>query len=29
MKQFVIFIAKTFDEGKDLSKEMYVLRAIQ
>jgi hypothetical protein len=28
-KQFVIFMAKTFDEGKDLSKEMHVLRAIR
>jgi hypothetical protein len=28
-KQFVIFMAKTFDEGKDLSKEMHVLQAIR
>jgi hypothetical protein len=28
-KQFVMFIAKTFDEGKNLSAEMYVLRAIR
>ncbi len=28
-KQFVMFMAKTFDQGKDLSKEMYVLRAIR
>jgi hypothetical protein len=28
-KQFVIFMAKTFDDGKDFSKEMHVLRAIR
>jgi hypothetical protein len=28
-RQFVIFMARTFDEGKDLSKEMHVLRAIR
>ena len=28
-KQFVIFMAQTFDQGKDLSKEMHVLRAIR
>jgi len=28
-RQFVIFMARTFDEGKDLSKEMSVLRAIR
>jgi hypothetical protein len=28
-KQFVMFMARTFDEGKDLSKEMHVLRAIR
>ena len=28
-KQFVLFMAKTFDEGKNLSEEMHVLRAIQ
>lgn len=28
-KQFVSFMAKTFDDGKDLSKEMHVLRAIR
>ena len=28
-KQFVMFMAKTFDEGKNLSKEMHVLRAIR
>jgi len=27
-KQFVIFMARTFDQGKDLSKEIHVLRAI-
>jgi hypothetical protein len=27
--QFVMFMAKTFDEGKDLSKEMHILRAIR
>jgi hypothetical protein len=28
-KQFVMFMAKTFDEGKNLSEEMHVLRAIE
>lgn len=28
-KQFVMFMAKTFDEGKNLSAEMHVLRAIR
>jgi DDE superfamily endonuclease len=28
-KQFVFFMAKTFDEGKNLSEEMHVLRAIR
>ena len=28
-KQFVMFMARTFDEGKDLSTEMHVLRAIR
>jgi hypothetical protein len=28
-KQFVMFIAQTFDQGKNLSKKMYVLRAIR
>jgi hypothetical protein len=28
-KQFVLFMAKTFDEGKNLSEEMHVLRAIR
>jgi hypothetical protein len=28
-KQFVMFMACTFDQGKDLSKEMHVLRAIR
>jgi hypothetical protein len=27
-KQFVIFIASTFDQGKDLSKEIYILQAV-
>ena len=28
-KQFVFFMAKTFDEGKNLTEEMHVLRAIR
>jgi hypothetical protein len=28
-KQFVLFMAKTFDEEKNLSEEMYVLRVIR
>jgi hypothetical protein len=28
-KQFVLFMAKTFDEGKNLSEKMHVLRAIR
>jgi hypothetical protein len=28
-KQFVMFMACTFDQGKDLSKEIHVLQAIQ
>jgi hypothetical protein len=28
-KQFVLFMAKTFDKGKNLSEEMHVLRAIR
>jgi hypothetical protein len=28
-KQFVMFMAKTFDQGKDLSKEIHVLRAVR
>jgi hypothetical protein len=28
-KQFVVFMAKTFDEGKNLSEEMHVLRAVR
>jgi hypothetical protein len=28
-KQWVTFMARTFDEGSDLSKEMHVLRAIR
>ena len=27
--QFVMFMAQTFDSGKDLSREMHVLRAIR
>jgi hypothetical protein len=27
--QFVFFMAKTFDEGKNLTEEMHVLRAIR
>ena len=27
--QFVMFMAQTFDSGKDLSREMYVLKAIR
>jgi hypothetical protein len=28
-KQFVLFMAKTFNEGKNLSEEIHVLRAIR
>jgi len=28
-KQFVLFMAKTFDEGNNLSEEIHVLRAIR
>ncbi len=28
-KQFVLFMAKTFDEGKNLTEEMHVLRAVR
>jgi hypothetical protein len=28
-KQFVMFMAQTFDSGKDLSREMHILRAIR
>jgi hypothetical protein len=28
-KQFVMFMAQTFDQGKDLSKEMHVLQAVR